>query len=165
MCDYSIGFSSKKALTYLKLPQRFELKYQDKDGKIQTPVIIHRALLGSLERFIALLTENTSGKWPFWISPRHAIIIPVSNLFLEYSKRIHQELISSGDYHVDIDMTDHTLNKKIREAQVSQYNFILIVGEKEEQSDTVNVRTREGEVKGEMTLKQLKDDFYQLYNV
>jgi threonyl-tRNA synthetase len=86
-------------------------------------------------------------------------------LFLEYSKRIHQELISAGDYHVDIDISDHTLNKKIREAQVSQYNFILIVGEKEEQSDTVNVRTREGEVKGEMTLKQLKDDFFQLYNV
>eukprot|EP01080_Neovahlkampfia_damariscottae_P000388 gene388-6802_t len=148
-----------------QLPQRFNLKYQSKEGNLETPVIIHRALLGSLERFIALMCENTAGKWPFWISPRHAIIIPVSNLFLDYSEEIQRELSISGDYFIDVDTSDHTLNKKIREAQLLQYNFIIIVGEKEKENKTINVRTREGVIKGEMTVNQLEDEFCELYNV
>ena len=111
------------------------------------------------------MCENTSGKWPFWISPRHAIIIPISNNLIQYSEKIKNDLSISGNYFIDIDTSDHTLNKKIREAQISQYNFILIIGEKEKENETINVRTREGELKGEMTANQLKDEFDLLYQV
>ena len=89
------------------------------------PVIIHRAILGSVERMIAILTESYAGKWPFWLSPRQVMVIPVSLPFDEYATQVKDKLYESG-FMAEVDLsTGDTMNKKIRNAQLSQFNFIL----------------------------------------
>uniref|UniRef100_A0A669EMB1 threonine--tRNA ligase n=1 Tax=Oreochromis niloticus TaxID=8128 RepID=A0A669EMB1_ORENI len=144
-----------------QLPIRFNLTF--KAGNPKRPVIIHRAILGSVERMIAILTENYGGKWPLWLSPRQVMVVPVGPTCEEYAEKVKQEFHSSG-LMTDVDLDPScTLNKKIRNAQLAQYNFILVVGEKEKTSNTVNVRTRDNKVHGEHSveecikrLKQLK---------
>lgn len=147
-----------------QLPIRFNLTFVSHDGDDKKrPVIIHRAILGSVERMIAILTENYGGKWPLWLSPRQVMVVPVGPTCEEYAEKIKQEFHSSG-LMTDVDLDPScTLNKKIRNAQLAQYNFILVVGEKEKTSNTVNVRTRDNKVHGEHSveecikrLKQLK---------
>uniref|UniRef100_A0AAX7TE13 threonine--tRNA ligase n=1 Tax=Astatotilapia calliptera TaxID=8154 RepID=A0AAX7TE13_ASTCA len=144
-----------------QLPIRFNLTFVSHDGDDKKrPVIIHRAILGSVERMIAILTENYGGKWPLWLSPRQVMVVPVGPTCEEYAEK---EFHSSG-LMTDVDLDPScTLNKKIRNAQLAQYNFILVVGEKEKTSNTVNVRTRDNKVHGEHSveecikrLKQLK---------
>jgi threonyl-tRNA synthetase len=125
-----------------QLPLRFKLEYQDEKGELKTPVIIHRALLGSVERHMGILIEHTGGKWPFWISPRQCAVLSVSEHFVEYAKKVKQQIHEAG-FLVDLDDSDNTLPKKIFAAQQAQYNYILVVGEKEQAAGTVNVRTRE----------------------
>ena len=89
------------------------------------PVIIHRAILGSVERMIAILTESYAGKWPFWLSPRQVMVIPVSSPFDEYANQVKDKLFESG-FMAEVDLSSGvTMNKKIRNAQLSQFNFIL----------------------------------------
>ncbi|KAF9021675.1 threonyl-tRNA synthetase [Hymenopellis radicata] len=113
-----------------QLPERFNLKYRaaedhdDPDRPAARPVIIHRAILGSLERFIAIITEHFAGKWPFWISPRQVVVIPVAGPFNEYASRVGDRLSSLGLY-ADVDNSDNTLAKKIRNGEIAQYNFIF----------------------------------------
>ncbi|ORZ10906.1 hypothetical protein BCR41DRAFT_378283 [Lobosporangium transversale] len=146
-----------------QLPQRFGLVFQDQKGEKQTPVIVHRAVLGSVERMMAILIEHTGGRWPFWISPRQAMVVPVESTtnhgesLIGYAAYVKETLAKAGrtpnpvvamddkHYFVDIDQSGGTLNKMVRDAQVAQYNFILVIGEKEKERCTVNVRTREGE--------------------
>ncbi|SCN12780.1 threonine--tRNA ligase, putative [Plasmodium malariae] len=106
------------------------------------PVIIHRAILGSVERFVAILIEHTAGKLPFWLSPRQAIVLPVSDKFNKYAYYVY-ETLNNNFFDVDVDASMNTLNKKIREAQLKQFNFILVVGEKELTTNTVTVRDRD----------------------
>eukprot|EP01122_Echinamoeba_exundans_P016199 TRINITY_DN8139_c0_g1_i1.p1 TRINITY_DN8139_c0_g1~~TRINITY_DN8139_c0_g1_i1.p1 ORF type:complete len:760 (+),score=99.11 TRINITY_DN8139_c0_g1_i1:49-2328(+) len=141
-----------------QLPIRFNLKYRDENDRDQRPVIVHRAILGSVERFLAILIEHTGGKWPFWLSPRQAIVVPVHEDQREYATQIQRALWDQG-FEVDVDASDNTLGKKIREAQVAQYNFILVVGAKEKETNTINVRTRDNTVHGERTVQQLIEDF------
>lgn len=108
----------------------------------ERPVIIHRAILGSVERFMAVLIEHTAGKWPFWLSPRQVSIVPVALKYLPYAEKVAAAVHAEG-FFVDVDSTHHTLNKKVREAQLAQYNYILVVGEKEEVDGSVNIRTRD----------------------
>lgn len=108
------------------------------------PIIVHRAILGSLERCMAILTEHFGGKWPFWMSPRQAVIITVSGKYVSYAEKVKNRLVAEG-FYVDVDNSNLTLNKRIRNSQLSQYNFILVVGEKEEQNGTVTVRERDQE--------------------
>jgi threonyl-tRNA synthetase len=108
----------------------------------ERPVIIHRAILGSVERFMAVLIEHTGGKWPFWLSPRQVSIVPVAAPYFEYANQVAATLHAEG-YYVDVDLSHNTLNKKVREAQVSQYNFILVVGAVEAAEGSVNIRTRD----------------------
>ncbi|KAF8948873.1 54S ribosomal protein L39, mitochondrial [Haplosporangium gracile] len=173
-----------------QLPQRFGLQFYDQQGEKQSPVIVHRAVLGSVERMMAILIEHTGGRWPFWISPRQAMVVPVfggkagmedegSNnrgSLTEYANYVRETLSKAGrdlidkrdpseidpvvrmddkHYFVDIDQSSGTLNKMVRDAQVAQYNFILVIGEKEKERGTVNVRTREGERLGEMTIPEV----------
>lgn len=136
-----------------QLPIRFNLHYVGDDGEKRRPVIIHRAILGSLERMIAILTENYAGKWPFWLSPRQVMVVPVGTPFDEYAESVKQQLFAAGFMaEVDLDAGD-TMNKKIRNAQLAQFNFILVVGEKERTSGTVNVRTRDNKVHGEYSIQ------------
>lgn len=126
----------------------------DADTAVHRPVIIHRAIFGSFERFFAIITEHFGGKWPLWLSPRQAIVVPVSERFAAYARAVRDRLHAAGLY-VDVDGTDRKLNKKIREAQLAQYNYILVTGEKEQRDGTVNVRTRDNEVHGERAVEAL----------
>lgn len=138
-----------------QLPIRFNLTFVSHDGDDKKrPVIIHRAILGSVERMIAILTENYGGKWPLWLSPRQVMVVPVGPTCEEYAEKVRQDFHKSG-FMSDVDVDPGcTLNKKIRNAQLAQYNFILVVGEKEKTSNTVNVRTRDNKVHGERSVEE-----------
>ncbi|CAL8328274.1 unnamed protein product [Arctogadus glacialis] len=146
-----------------QLPIRFNLSFVSHDGDDKKrPVIIHRAILGSVERMIAILTENYGGKWPLWLSPRQVMVVPVGPTCEEYAQKVQKEFHGAG-LMTDVDVDPGcTLNKKIRNAQLAQYNFILVVGEKERTSDTVNVRTRDNKVHGERSVKDCLDRLLQL---
>ena len=144
-----------------QLPIRFNLEYADSEQKYNRPVMVHRAMLGSVERMTAVLTEHWGGKWPFWVSPRQVCIVPVDLKFLEYCKDVQQEVHEAG-FYVDVDDSSRTLNKKVREAQLAQYNFILVVGEKEMQGGLVNIRTRDNEVKGTVTVAECIANFKEM---
>lgn len=151
-----------------QLPIRFNLNFVSESGEKRRPVIIHRAILGSVERMVAILTESYGGKWPFWLSPRQVMVVPVGPNFDQYAEEVRQKVYEAGFMaEVDVDHGD-TLNKKIRNAQLAQFNFILVVGEKEKSSNTVNVRTRDNVVHGEVSvdgliekLTKLKDTYAQ----
>uniref|UniRef100_A0A670Z581 threonine--tRNA ligase n=1 Tax=Pseudonaja textilis TaxID=8673 RepID=A0A670Z581_PSETE len=136
-----------------QLPVRFNLTYVGKDGNDKTrPVIIHRAILGSVERMMAILAENCSGKWPFWLSPRQVMVVPVGPTCEEYAQQVCKEASEAGLMaDVDLDQSS-TLNKKIRNAQLAQYNFIFVVGEKEKAGHAINVRTRDNKIHGEISV-------------
>ncbi|KAI5475030.1 threonyl-trna synthetase [Pseudohyphozyma bogoriensis] len=132
-----------------QLPQRFDLSYRSAEGggtsdedKRVKPVMIHRAILGSVERFVAILTEHFAGKWPFWLSPRQVLVIPVAAPHKEYASKIQQQLWDAGLYS-EVDLSDNTLPKKIRNGELAQHNFILVVGSEEVESNSVNVRNRD----------------------
>ncbi len=137
------------------LPERFELEYMEKDGKMARPVMVHRAILGSLERFIAILTENYGGSFPLWISPRQIAVLPVSEKrFGDYAKEVVEILRKEG-FYVEADLRDESLGKKIREATQLKTNYLFIVGEREEKNKSVSVRTREGVDLGNFQLKEI----------
>uniref|UniRef100_A0A8C6USS5 threonine--tRNA ligase n=1 Tax=Neogobius melanostomus TaxID=47308 RepID=A0A8C6USS5_9GOBI len=139
-----------------QLPIRFNLTFVGKDGDDKTrPVIIHRAILGSVERMIAILTENYAGKWPLWLSPRQVMLVPVNPSLEDYAKMVCKKFTEAG-FNADADLDSSCLlNKKIRNAQLAQYNFILVVGEKEKMTNSVNVRTRDNKVHGEMSVEEV----------
>ncbi|XP_063981755.1 threonine--tRNA ligase 1, cytoplasmic isoform X1 [Diachasmimorpha longicaudata] len=144
-----------------QLPIRFNLSYVNEHGEKTRPVIIHRAILGSVERMIAILTESYAGKWPFWLSPRQVMVIPVGPPLDDYAFQVKEKLWNAGFMaEVDIDDSD-TMNKKIRNAQLAQFNFILVVGEKEKAAGTVNVRTRDNVVHGEIEISELITKFHK----
>ncbi|XP_065860987.1 threonine--tRNA ligase, mitochondrial 1 [Euphorbia lathyris] len=126
-----------------QLPDRFELEYSAEDeAKRERPVMIHRAILGSVERMFAILLEHYKGKWPFWLSPRQAILCPVSEKSQDYAVEVQGKIHKAG-YYVDVDLTDRKIQKKVREAQLAQYNYILVVGEEEAKTGQVSVRVRD----------------------
>ncbi|XP_047197350.1 threonine--tRNA ligase 1, cytoplasmic [Hippoglossus stenolepis] len=146
-----------------QLPIRFNLSFVSHDGDDKKrPVMIHRAILGSVERMIAILTENYGGKWPLWLSPRQVMVVPVGPTCDEYAQKVKQDF-HIGGFMTDVDLDPScTLNKKIRNAQLAQYNFILVVGEKEKMSNTVNVRTRDNKVHGERSVEECIERLKQL---
>ncbi|XP_013783023.1 threonine--tRNA ligase, cytoplasmic-like isoform X2 [Limulus polyphemus] len=145
-----------------QLPFRFNLSYISESGEKKRPVIIHRAILGSVERMFAILTESFGGKWPFWLSPRQAIVVPVGPMFDYYAQQVRDEVYNGGFLcEVDLDQGT-TMNKKIRTAQLAQYNFIFVVGEREKMSGTVNVRTRDNRVHGEYSVIEVMERFQKL---
>jgi len=133
-----------------QLPIRFNLSYAQEEG-IARPVIIHRAVMGSMERMIAILTEHFAGKWPLWLSPRQIMIVPISDHSVEYALSVKKMCRAAG-FHVEADVTDRKMQKKVREAQLQQWNYILVVGEQEAKEGTVNVRTRDNHVHGMHTI-------------
>lgn len=143
-----------------QLPIKFKLEYVNDKTEPRRPVIIHRAIFGSVERFLAILIEHTAGKWPFWVSPRQVIVCPVSEKFNDYGESVRQQIHDAG-YYVDLDTGDKTLKKKILEAQTRQYNYILVVGQKEMETNTVNIRTRDNEVHGEKSVEVLLEELKQ----
>ncbi len=125
------------------LPERFDLEYVGSDDKKYRPVMIHRAPFGSMERFVAVLLEHTGGKFPLWLAPEQAVIIPVSEKYNDYAKKV-VDLLNNNDIRASIDDRNETIGKKIRENELKRVPFLLIVGEKEVESDTISVR-KQGE--------------------
>ena len=126
------------------LPQRFNLEYIGDDGKEHRPVMIHRAILGSLERFIGIIIEHFAGAFPFWLAPVQAVVLPLSEKFVDYADRVAAKL-KAADIRVEADHSNEKLGAKIRNAQLQKIPFMLVVGEKEASTGTVNVRKRSGE--------------------
>ena len=123
----------------LNLPGRLEASFVDKDGNKKIPVMLHRALFGSLERFIGILIENYAGKFPFWISPLQVIVIPISEEFDDYAKEVNAKIINAG-ISSEVDLKNHNLNYKIREHSLSKVPLLLICGKKEVDSKSVTIR-------------------------
>eukprot|EP00300_Choanocystis_sp_HF-7_P003669 c1279_g1_i1.p1 GENE.c1279_g1_i1~~c1279_g1_i1.p1 ORF type:complete len:766 (+),score=177.08 c1279_g1_i1:48-2300(+) len=124
-----------------QLPKNFELEFIDDSGALVRPVMIHRAILGSVERMMAILCESYAGKFPLWLSPRQIAIVPVASAHYEYANAVQARLHAAG-YYVTSDQSAKTLNNKIRSAEESHHNFILVVGDKEVAAGSVNVRHR-----------------------
>ncbi|KAL3916740.1 MAG: hypothetical protein SGPRY_006691 [Prymnesium sp.] len=170
-------------------PMRFDLRYQSGDGEaggdgFERPVMVHRAVLGSVERMIAILTEHFAGKWPFFLSPRQVMVVPVTKHFTDYAIKVRDQIHAAG-FYVDVELSNRTLNKmvsasavyafrpllvtpmvlflQVRETQLAQYNFILVVGAKEQEDGTVTVRTRDNEVRADaVAVPALISEFKQL---
>jgi len=118
------------------------------------PVIVHRAILGSVERFMAILIEHLAGKFPFWMSPRQCIVVPISEKSFVYAESVYKYLHKLG-YECDWDRSNGQLNKKIRNAQLAQWNYILVCGEEEAAGGFVDVRTRDNTRHGKMRVDEL----------
>ena len=125
------------------MPERFDMTFVDHDGKEKRPFMVHRALLGSLERFFGVLVEHYGGAFPVWLAPVQAVAIPVAPVFNEYAEKIKQELKKAG-FRADADLSEQRMNAKIRNAQNRKIPYMLILGEKEQAENAVSIRPRQG---------------------
>ena len=143
------------------LPERFELEYMGADGQKHRPVMIHRAPFGSLERFIAVLIEHCAGKFPLWLAPEQVTILPISEKFMDYAKKIENELKNS-DIRVSIDERNEKIGKKIRDTEMMKIPYMIVVGEKEVNDGTISVRKQSEGDQGSISLvsfiEQLKTE-------
>ena len=139
------------------LPERFELEYVDEEGKTERPVLIHRAMLGSIERFMGILIEHTGGAFPVWLAPVQAVVIPIADRHLDYARKI-EGLLRDAALRVEVDARNQRMNLKIREAQLQKVPYMLVVGDREEEQGAVAVRTRAGENVGARAVDQLIAD-------
>ena len=135
------------------LPMKFNLAYIDKDGEKKTPVVLHRAILGSIDRFIAYYLEETKGALPTWLSPVQVKILPISDAHLEYARKIQNDLLDNG-IRVELDDRNEKIGYKIREAQLHKIPYMLILGDKEKESNCVGVRTRKDGDIGAMEINE-----------
>ncbi len=135
-----------------QLPQNFDLTYIDENGEKQRPVMLHRALLGSVERFIGVLTEHFAGRFPLWLNPEQVVIIPVSDKFLDTANDLKSKIKDAG-FRVSVDERSEGVGYKIRQAQLMRANYMLVVGEKEEESKLLTVRNRDGEETPEVSVE------------
>ena len=145
----------------LNLPERLGASYVDKDGSKKVPVMLHRALFGSLERFIGILIENYAGKLPFWISPLQVVVIPVSDDFDDYAKKVSNEINDKG-INCIVDLKNHNLNYKIREHSLSKIPVILICGKKEVDSNSVTIRKLDNNKQENMKLDKFLEQYTAL---
>lgn len=143
-----------------QLPQRFEMEYQASDGSRQMPVMIHRALFGSIERFFGVLTEHYAGAFPPWLAPVQVMAIPVADAFAPYLQEIVSELRGQG-VRAEIDLSDDRMQKKVRNAQVEKIPFMLIAGEEDQKNRAVSFRFRDGSQKNGVPISQAIDEILQ----
>jgi threonyl-tRNA synthetase len=135
------------------LPERFDLNYIAEDGSKKRPVMIHRVVLGSMERFLGALIEHYGGAFPLWISPVQVMLLPIADRHAAYANQVAEQLLSQ-DIRVEVDNRREKINLKIREAQLQKIPYMLIVGDKEQQQSTVAVRSRSG---GDLGVSDLKN--------
>lgn len=147
------------------LPERFGLEYTGNDDKKYRPIMIHRAPFGSMERFVAVLLEHTGGKLPLWLAPDQVVIIPLSDKYNDYAKKVCR-LLNNSDIRTSIDERSETVGKKIRENELKRLPYQLVVGEKEQAAETVSVRKQGGEDLGTMSIsdfeKHIKEEIQAL---
>ena len=140
-----------------QMPEKFDLTYEGPNNQKIRPVMIHRAILGSVERFLGILVEHFEGKFPLWISPIQVIVLPIADRHNDYAKEVSNKLKENG-FRVDIDKASLTMNKKIRNAELRKINYILVVGDSEEKNKTINIRTRNNEILGEKDINSFIKD-------
>jgi len=148
----------------LKLPGRLDASYVDKDGAKKVPVMLHRAMFGSLERFIGILIENYAGKFPFWISPLQTVVIPISEDFENYAKEVTKKIKDAGISSI-VDLKKHNLNYKIREHSLAKIPILLICGKKEVDSKSVTIRRLDSNKQENMKLDLFLKSFSALNKV
>ena len=136
-----------------QLPQRFEAEYTGEDGRKHRPIMIHRVVFGSIERFIGILIEHYAGKFPVWLSPVQVKLLPVSDKSMDYAQEVEKRLKSLG-IRVETDTRNEKIGYKIREAQLEKLPYMLIIGDKEKEEGTVSVRMREKGDIGSMPLSE-----------
>ena len=136
------------------LPERFDLSYMDADGGRSRPYMVHRAILGSLERFLGVLIEHYAGAFPLWLAPTQAVVIPIADRHLEYAEAVMAQL-EAGGFRSEVDARSERMNLKIRNAQLQKVPYMLVVGDREQEDNAVAVRTREGGNLGAMPLEDL----------
>ena len=137
----------------MQMPERFELEYVGEDGEKHRPIMIHRALLGSIERFIGVITEHFAGAFPTWLNPVQVKMLPVTDRAADYAREIAAKLDAQG-FRVEVDGRNEKIGKKIREAQLEKIPYMLVVGDRDMEAGTVSVRHRaEGDL-GAMNLEQ-----------
>ena len=138
----------------MQLPERFELEYTGADNEKHRPVMIHRVVLGSVERFIGVITEHFAGAFPLWLSPVQVSVIPSSNAFNDYAQEVRDRLDAAG-IRVEADLRNETMKLKIREAQLQKTPYMLVVGEREQNENAASVRNRKGENLGAMSVDEV----------
>jgi threonyl-tRNA synthetase len=138
------------------LPERFDLTFQNAEGGRSRPYMVHRAILGSLERFLGVLIEHYAGAFPLWLAPTQATIIPIADRHIEYAQAIRSQLQQQG-FRADVDDRGERMNQKIRQAQLLKIPYMLVVGDREQEQGAVAVRQREGGDLGAMPLSELLD--------
>ncbi|MCK4550896.1 MAG: threonine--tRNA ligase, partial [Candidatus Aenigmarchaeota archaeon] len=127
------------------MPERFDLTYVGEDNDKHRPVMIHRVVLGSFERFIGILIEHYAGAFPLWLSPVQVKVLTVNDRNIDFAKEVYQKLLDAG-MRAELDVRSETVNKKVREAQLEKVNYMVTVGDKEQEAKTLAVRTRAGDV-------------------
>ena len=135
-----------------QLPQRFNLHYIDKDGNKKTPIMVHRALFGSFDRFIGIITEHFAGAFPTWLAPVQVRILPIADSHKEYAEKLKEKL-EEYDIRVELDEREEKIGYKIREAQLQKIPYMLIVGDKEVEANAVGVRSRKDGDIGAMSVE------------
>ncbi|HJS28454.1 MAG TPA: threonine--tRNA ligase, partial [Anaerolineales bacterium] len=138
------------------LPERFDLTYIGEDGLEHRPYMIHRALMGSMERFMGVLIEHYAGAFPLWLAPVQAVLIPIADRHLEYARNVSARLRDAG-LRVEVDDRNERMNAKIRDAQLQKIPYMLVVGDREAQAGTVAVRDRGGEDLGALPVEDFKN--------
>lgn len=144
------------------MPKRFGLEYIDSDGSKKTPIIIHRAICGSLERFMMILIEHFAGAFPFWLSPVQVKVLPVSEKHVEYARSVLKALKDAG-LRAEIDDANESLGKKIRNAKTQKIPYLFVLGDKEVEANTVTVENRtasEGAMPLDTIIDRLKIEYH-----
>lgn len=137
-----------------QLPQRFELEYMGSDGEKHKPIVIHRVIFGSIERFMGILIEHFAGKFPTWLAPVQVKILPISNKFNDYAEKVKKQLSAEG-IRIEMDSRDEKIGYKIREARNERVPYMIILGEKEEKENKISLRSRKNEDEGSLELAEL----------
>ncbi|MGL5245492.1 MAG: His/Gly/Thr/Pro-type tRNA ligase C-terminal domain-containing protein, partial [Sarcina sp.] len=139
-----------------QLPQRFELDYIGSDGEKHRPIVIHRVIFGSIERFIGILIEHFAGKFPTWLAPVQVKILPISDKFINYSNEVKEKLLANG-IRVETDLRGEKIGYKIREARNERVPYIIVIGENEENNKNISLRSRENGDEGTVELDSFID--------
>jgi threonyl-tRNA synthetase len=134
------------------MPGRLDAQYVAEDGSRKVPVMLHRAILGSLERFIGILIEHHEGKFPLWLSPLHAVVLNITDNQAEFAKKVEKTLASQG-FKVKLDLRNEKIGFKIREHTLQRVPYMLVIGDREQENQSVAVRSRDGKDLGSMSVE------------
>jgi threonyl-tRNA synthetase len=140
----------------MALPEKFDLKYTDHEGAEKRPIMLHRAIFGSVERFFGILIEHFAGRFPLWISPIQVRVLTVADRHIPYAEEMARAIRQAG-FTVDVDHSGESVSKKVRNAQLAQINYMLTIGDSEVENRTLNLRTRDNVVHGEIELSGFLD--------